>query len=105
MQALEDLAKPAMLDVTRLTMQHEQTRHVALRRRHLRDQLWRQIEIKVCDSHLARASLEFSSVTRRQLLQRRHDGDKMFLFSLRARLKLLNECEVFGAAGYLDAQI
>ena len=53
-QVLHEVAKPAMLDLTRAAMQNQQPRLVALRRWRLRDQLRRQLKIEIRSSHRGR---------------------------------------------------
>ena len=67
LQVLEQVAEPAMLDLAGVTMQNQQTRLVALRRRRLRDQFRRQLKIEIRGSHVARALFQCASGTRRQV--------------------------------------
>ncbi len=67
MQVLLEVAEPAMFNLTRLTMQNEQTRQVSLRRGRLRDQLPRQLKIKIRSSHVAGALCQCSNGARRQV--------------------------------------
>src|ERR1017187_7333387 len=63
-----------MLNLTGAAMQNQQARLVTLRRRHLSDQLRRQLIIEVRGSHLAKALCQCAKVTRIQVLQWRGKG-------------------------------
>src|ERR1035437_3949546 len=67
-QVLDQIAKLPMLDLPRVTMQNQQTRLITLRRRRLRYQLRRQLEIKVRGSHGSKASFQSAKVTRAQIV-------------------------------------
>jgi hypothetical protein len=72
LQVLREVTEPAMLDLTREAMQHEQARLVALRHRRLRDQLERQRKIEIRGSHVDEASFQSAGGTRVQFVSSGH---------------------------------
>jgi len=66
-QVLEEIAEPAMLNLTGVTMQNEQTRQISLGRGHLSNEFWPQLKVKIHSSHVARALSQCSCGARRQV--------------------------------------